>query len=63
MTDEADFHFYGEVNKQNCSLCASESPREIHEHPLKPLKVTVWCGITLSRIIGPYFLKMLTAIQ
>ena len=41
----------------------SKNLREIHEHPLHPLKVTVWCGITSSRIIGPYFLKMLMAIQ
>ncbi|KAF2366556.1 Protein of unknown function DUF4817 [Trinorchestia longiramus] len=53
MTD-AHFHLNGEVNKQNCRIWASENPREIHEHPLK---VTVWCGITSSRIIGPYFFE------
>ena len=57
MTDEAHFQLNGEVNKQNCRIWASENPREIHEHPLHPLKVTVWCGVTSSRIIGPYFFE------
>ncbi|KAF2346462.1 hypothetical protein FHG87_022782 [Trinorchestia longiramus] len=57
MTDEAHFHLNGEVNKQNCSIWASENPREIHEHPLHPLQVTVWCGITSSRIIDSYFFE------
>ena len=63
ITDEADFRLNGEVNKQNCRIWASENPRKIHEYPLHPLKVTVWCGITSSRIIGPYFLKILMSIQ
>lgn len=57
MTDEAHFYLNGDVNKQNCRIWASENPREIHEHPLHPVKVTVWCGITSSRIIGPYFFE------
>ncbi|KAF2360319.1 Protein of unknown function DUF4817 [Trinorchestia longiramus] len=57
MTDEAHFHLNGEVNKQNCRIWVSENPREIHEHPVHPLKVTVWCGITSSRTIGPYFFE------
>ena len=57
MTDEAHFQLNGEVNKLNCRIWASEHPREIHEHLLFPLKVTVWCGVTSSRIIGPYFFE------
>ena len=57
MTDEAHFHLKSEVNKQNYRIWASENPRVIHEHPLHALKVTVWCGITSSRIIGPYFFE------
>ena len=57
MTDEAHFHLSGFVNKQNCRFWASENPKEVHERPLHTAKVTVWCGITSSRIIGPYFFE------
>ena len=57
MTDEAHFYFNGEVNKQNCRKWGYENSREIHEHQLHPLIVTVWCGITSSRSNGPYFFK------
>lgn len=57
MTDEAHLHLNGDVNKQNCRIWASENPREIHERPLHPVKVTAWCGIASSRIIGPYFFE------
>lgn len=57
MSDEAHFHLNGYVNKQNQRFWASENPREIFETPLQTAKVTVWCGITSSRIIGPYFFE------
>ena len=55
MTNEAHFHLNAFANKENCRFLASGNPKEIHECPLHLVKVTVWCGITSSRIIRPYF--------
>jgi transposase len=57
MSDEAHFHLSGYVNKQNCRYWSAENPRILHELPLHPQKVTVWCGMTSERIIGPYFFQ------
>lgn len=57
MSDEAHFHLSGYVNKQNLRFWGTENPHEMHEKPLHPLKVTVWCGICSERVIGPYFFE------
>jgi hypothetical protein len=33
------------------------NPQQLHERPLHSARVTVWCGISASRIIGPHFLE------
>lgn len=55
LSDEAHFWLNGFVNKQNCRIWASENPQEIHQSPLYPLKLTVWCGFHAGGVIGPYF--------
>ena len=40
-SDEAYFHLYGQVNKQNCRYWANESPGELHEKSLPSQKVKV----------------------
>lgn len=57
MSDEAHFHLNGYVNKQNSRFWAMENPQIIHQSPLHPLKVTVWCAIWSGGIIGPYFFE------
>ena len=57
MTDETYFHLDDYVNKQYAKFWASENPKVIHQRPLHAAKVTVWCGITFSRIVGPYFFE------
>lgn len=57
MSDEAHFHLSGHVNKQNTRFWGTDNPRIIQETPLHPLKVTVWCGICVDRVIGPYFFE------
>lgn len=58
FSDEAHFWLNGFVNKQNCRFWCENNPQEIHEKPLHPEKVTVWCGLWSGGIIGPYFFKM-----
>ena len=54
MTDEAHFHLSGYVNKQNYLYWAPENPQEFHQHPLHSERLTVWCGIALFGVLGPY---------
>jgi hypothetical protein len=57
MTDEANLHFCGNVNSQNCRYWATQNPRDIHQKPLQTEKVTVWCGEASFGVIGPYFFE------
>ena len=57
FSDEAHFHLNGSVNKQNSRYWAKENPRELHERPLHCPRVTVWCGISIIGILGPYFFE------
>ena len=57
MSDEAHYHLNGYVNKQNFRYWATTNPRELHEKPLHSPKVTVWCGVTGTEVVGPYFFR------
>ena len=53
LSHEAHFHIGEHVNKRNCRFWCDENHRINHKPPLHVQKVTVWCGITSARIIGP----------
>ena len=57
MSDEANFHLGGCVNKQNCRILGSKTPKMIIEKTLYPQRVTVWCDFWEGGIIGPYFFE------
>lgn len=57
FSDEAHFWLNGFVNKQNCRYWSETNPQVVHERPLHPLKITVWCGLWSGGIIGPYFFR------
>lgn len=57
FSDEAHFHLDGFVNKQNFRYWSSTNPEQLHERPLHSPKVTVWCGVTKTCVIGPYFFE------
>ncbi|GFW60129.1 putative transposable element [Trichonephila clavipes] len=57
FSDEAHFCLNGYVNKQNCRIWSEANPRVYDETPLHPEKLTVWCALWSSGIIGPYFFK------
>lgn len=57
MSDEAHFHLSGYVNKQNFRYWSDTNPRQLHQRPLHSSKVTVWCALSSSGIIGPYFFE------
>ena len=57
FSDEACFYLNGGINRHNCHYWSSTNP-----HWKMPLKiqgdphVMVWCGLSSTRIYGPYFL-------
>ena len=34
-----------------------ENPQVVHDRLLQSERVTVWCAVTYSYVIGPYFFK------
>lgn len=57
MSDEANFHLDGVVNKQNFRYWGVENPHELFTKNLHSPKVVVWCGVASFGIIGPYFFE------
>ncbi|GFU67388.1 DUF4817 domain-containing protein [Trichonephila clavipes] len=57
FSDEAHFWLNGYVNKQNGRIWSEANPQVYVETPLHPEKLTVWCALWASGIIGPYFFK------
>lgn len=55
FSDEAHFWLNGFVNKQNMRYWQGTNPHVLHESPLHPEKITVWCGFHAGGVIGPYF--------
>ena len=56
-SDEAVFHIGGFVSRHNCDYWAAHDPEVTVEKTQNRPKVTVWCRITASRVIGPYLLR------
>ena len=57
MGDEAHFYLDRHVNKQNTRFWGTENPPNVYASQLHPRKVTVCCGVTSERIIGPHFFE------
>ncbi|CAF2008707.1 unnamed protein product [Rotaria magnacalcarata] len=56
-SDEAKFNRNGVVNRHNCMYWSSENPHIKFEVPNTKQGVMVWCGLTSSGLLGPYFFK------
>lgn len=52
--DEVVFHFGGFVNRHNCHYWTWEDARITSGKMQNWPKVTVWCGMTSDRIVGPF---------
>ncbi|GFV61969.1 uncharacterized protein TNCV_4107721 [Trichonephila clavipes] len=55
--DEAHSYLTGYVNIQNCRIWVTKILLATRPVPLHPAKVTVWCWLMTSFIIGLYFFK------
>ena len=54
---KAHFHLPGQVNTQNCRVWASNAPDIVLEAPPLRPRVTVWCAMSSTGIIGPFFFE------
>ena len=58
------FTLTGNVNLKNCINWADNNPHDVFANPLHVEKVTVWCGITSTFILGPsYFDEVIDVDQ
>jgi hypothetical protein len=57
VSDEADFHLDGVVNKPNVQFWVSENPYVIHEMVHHALRITVWVAISSHGLLRPIFLR------
>ncbi|GBM13151.1 hypothetical protein AVEN_64359-1 [Araneus ventricosus] len=55
--DRAHFHLQDSVNTQNCKICARENPLQMQLLPLHSQMVTVWFGLMVAFIVGPFFFE------
>ena len=55
-SDEAVFHIDGIVNRHNCHYWAAQDPEVTVENKITS-KMTVWCGMRNTRVVGPYLLR------
>jgi hypothetical protein len=58
FTDEAWFPLNGHIIAKNNKYGSSINPRQAFE-ALLPNQIRVWCAITASKIMDPYFLSRL----
>jgi len=56
-SDETVFHIGAFVYRHNCHYWAAHDPKVTVEKMQNRPKVTVWCGMTATRVIGPYLLR------
>ena len=55
FSDESIFHLSCGVNQHNCRICGKTNPKAIGEHELNSPKLLVWCAVSSTGLIGPFF--------
>lgn len=56
-TDEAQFKLNGIVNRHNCVYWAPENPNVHIDRAVNLSGVSVWCGLSVRGLIGPFFFE------
>ena len=59
-TDGTHFNLNGNMNTKNCMRWADTNIHAVAPVPLFDAKVTVWCGISGTILLGPYFFEEAT---
>lgn len=55
FSDESTFHVSGKVNTHNCRIWGSENSHDYRELERDSPKVNVWCAVSHTEVIGPFF--------
>ena len=59
-TDEGHFTLHGNINTKNCVHWGEANPHAVAPVPLFDTKVTAFCGITATFVLGPFFFEETT---
>ena len=57
FSDEATFHLYRLVNKHNVKYWSEDTARATIETVMNSSKLNVWCLISKTQLIGPFYFK------
>lgn len=57
FSDESIFHLSGRVNRHNCRIWGKSNPSVTLEHERDSPKLVVWCAMSSTGIIGPFFFR------
>ena len=55
FSDESIFHLSGRVNRSNCRIWSKSNPKAIREHERDSPKLVIWCAMSSTGLIGPFF--------
>jgi hypothetical protein len=55
FSDEATFYVSERVNRHNCRIWGSENLHAIREIERDNTDVNVWCALSCSKVLGPFF--------
>ena len=55
FSDESHIYLSERPNKQNCRVWSFTKPAQNCSIPLHSPKITVWCGLNSTTILGPWF--------
>ena len=56
-TDKVQFKLTGTVNCHNCVYWAPENPHLHVDNTINLLGVSVWCGLSVHGLVGPFFFE------
>ena len=62
-SDEASFKLNGIVNRHNCIYWSSKNPHVTMEQALNLPGVMVWAGVSVHRIISPFFFEGTATVE
>lgn len=55
MTDESIFTLDNTVSPCHARHWSPTKPKVVQQKPMQPMRLHVWCGLTASHVIGPYY--------
>lgn len=57
FSDETHFYLHSNINKRTNVYWGMEKPTIVNQRPLHSPKVTAWCALSSTGIIGPFFFE------